>query len=95
MLLYNSKFQFNIIGDCNDDKFSSFGFYSGSKLQNSPTQDWFQFISFPMNNNKLYCLQIGWRVQKLHNIIIYMRFKDEENTWDDKQWKQIASYDMN
>ena len=45
--------------DLNDPQFCGFGFFSGKKLVNAPTAGWFQWLTFPLNGNKEYPIQVG------------------------------------
>ena len=68
----------------------TFGFYSGNNLINAPIKSWFQFLSFPMNNNRNYVLQIGYGVTTGQILHTYVRFKDETHlSWEGVEWKEI------
>lgn len=83
------KYEFDT-ADINDDEYSKFGFYSGNNLINAPIKSWFQFLSFPMNNNRNYVLQIGYGVTTGRILHTYVRFKDETHlSWEGVEWKEI------
>lgn len=89
-LITDAKIRINMNADkrnANDDEFSRFGFFSGIDMENTPTKGWFQFATFPLNNNTNYAVQIGFFPQS-GSYRFFIRSKYNES-WEGVSWKEF------
>ena len=79
--------------DINDEKYRKFGFYSGQRLLNAPTNAWFQWLTFPLNNNPEYPVQLGfWVDNHSGDVRMYTRaLTDVSDAHAWKNWVEIAT----
>lgn len=79
--------------DINDEKYRKFGFYSGQRLLNAPTNAWFQWLTFPLNNNPEYPVQLGfWVDNHSGDVRMYTRaLTDVSGAHAWKNWVEIAT----
>ena len=79
--------------DINDEKYRKFGFYSGQHLLNAPTNAWFQWLTFPLNNNPEYPVQLGfWVDNHSGDVRMYTRaLTDVSGAHAWKNWVEIAT----
>lgn len=76
--------------DINDKKYSRFGFYSGSNLVNAPTTGWFNFLTFPLNGNPDFPIQIGYSIESALSLpVCWIRSKGgTDKSWTN--WKEVG-----
>lgn len=76
--------------DINDKKYSRFGFYSGSNLANAPTTGWFNFLTFPLNGNPDFPIQIGYSIESALSLpACWIRSKGgTDKSW--VSWKEVG-----